>query len=211
LALVDANCKFIALDVGAYGSCSDGGVSANSSLGAALMEVSLQLPPDKPLPGTDEPIPHVILGDEAFPLKRYLMRPHSRAQLGESEQQRVFNYRHSRARRVSENCFGLLVQEFRIYQRRLQQNPEHIDKVILATCALQNFLRDDSVSFPDEEYDPDYVAFGILSHVGGNSTVEAMNVRDMFSQYFVSPEGSVEWQRRMTRRGFQLDSLLELL
>jgi hypothetical protein len=35
------------------------------------------------------------------------------------------------------------------------------------------------------------VAFSILSHVGGNSTVEAMNVRDLFSQYFISPEGSI--------------------
>jgi hypothetical protein len=95
----------------------------------------------------------------------------------------------------------LLVQKFRIYQRRFQQNPKHIDKVILATCALHNFLRDNSVSFPDEEYEPGDVAFSILSHVGGNSTVEAMNVRDLFSQYFVSPEGSVEWQRRMTRHG----------
>jgi hypothetical protein len=70
LALVDANYKFIAVDAGAYGPCSDGGVSANSSLGATLREGSLQLPPDKPLPGTDEPMPHVILGDEAFPLKK---------------------------------------------------------------------------------------------------------------------------------------------
>jgi hypothetical protein len=99
----------------------------------------------------------------------------------------------------------LLVQKFRVYQRRLQQTPEHIDKVILATCVLHNFLRDDSVSFPGEEHEPGNVAFSILSHVGGNSTVEAMNARDLFSQYFVSPEGSVEWQRRMTRRGFQLD------
>jgi hypothetical protein len=70
LALVDANYKFTAVDVGAHGSCSDGGVFANSSLGATLREGSLQLPPDKPLPGTDEPMPHVILGDEAFPLKK---------------------------------------------------------------------------------------------------------------------------------------------
>jgi hypothetical protein len=117
----------------------------------------------------------------------------------------VFNYRHSTVRQVSENCYGFLVQKFRIYQRRLQQNPEHIDAVILATCVLHNFLRDDSVSFPDEEYEPGNVALSTLSHVGGNSTVEAMNVRDLFSQHFVSPESSVEWQRRMTRRGFQLD------
>jgi hypothetical protein len=81
LALVDVNYKYIAVDVGAYSPCSDGGVSANSSLGAALREGSLQLPPDKPLTGTDEPVP----GDEAFPLKRYLMRPYSRAQSGDSE------------------------------------------------------------------------------------------------------------------------------
>jgi hypothetical protein len=70
LALADANYKFIAVDVGAHGSCSDGGLFANSSLGAAVREGSLQLPPDKPLPGTDESIPHAILGDEAFPLTR---------------------------------------------------------------------------------------------------------------------------------------------
>jgi hypothetical protein len=49
------------------------------------------------------------------------------------------------------------------------------------------------------------MAFSILPHDGGNSTVEALNVRDLFSEYFISPVGSVEWQRRMTRRVFQLD------
>jgi hypothetical protein len=39
LALVDTNYKFISAD--AYGSYSDGGVFANSSLGAALRERSL--------------------------------------------------------------------------------------------------------------------------------------------------------------------------
>jgi hypothetical protein len=72
LALVDTNYKFIAVDVGTYGSCSDGGVFENSSLGAELGEDSLHLPPDKPLPGIDEPMPHVIVGDEAFPLKIYI-------------------------------------------------------------------------------------------------------------------------------------------
>jgi hypothetical protein len=62
LALVDTNYKFIAVDVGTYGPCSDEGVFENSSLGAELREDSLQLPPDKPLPGTNEPMPHVIQG-----------------------------------------------------------------------------------------------------------------------------------------------------
>jgi hypothetical protein len=79
LILVDANYKFIAVDLGVYGSCTDGGALANSSLGAALTEGALQLNPDKS-------VPHVTLGDEAFPLNRYFLRPYSRAQLGYSEQ-----------------------------------------------------------------------------------------------------------------------------
>jgi hypothetical protein len=53
-------------------------------------------------------------------------------------------------------------------------------------------------------YEPGNVAFSILSPVADNSIVKAINVRDLFSEYFVSPEAPVEWQRRMTRRGFQL-------
>jgi hypothetical protein len=78
LALIDANYKFIAVDVGAYASCSDGGVSANSSLGTVLREGSLKLPPDKPMP-------HVNIGNEVFPLTRYL--PYLRAQFADREQQ----------------------------------------------------------------------------------------------------------------------------
>ena len=39
LALVDdAHCNFIAVDVGAYGKNSDGGIFANSNLGKALQQ-----------------------------------------------------------------------------------------------------------------------------------------------------------------------------
>jgi hypothetical protein len=61
-----------------------------------------------------------------------------------------------------------------------------------------------AVSFPDEEYEPGNMAFSLLSHVEANSTVEATSVWDLFSEYFISPKGSVERQIRMTRYGFQL-------
>ncbi len=77
MALVDAEYCFTLIDVGAYGSQSDGGIFALSAMGKALQRGPLSTPPPKPLPGAPElgSVPHVIVGDEAFPLKPCLMRP----------------------------------------------------------------------------------------------------------------------------------------
>ncbi|XP_071576462.1 uncharacterized protein [Temnothorax nylanderi] len=75
LAAVDAHYKFIWVDIGQYGSISDGRVWSNSDFGQALDHGEVDLPLDKPLPGTDISFLHFFVGDEAFPLKKYLMRP----------------------------------------------------------------------------------------------------------------------------------------
>ena len=50
-------------------------------------------------------MPNTIVADDAFPLKDYLLKPYS--QTGLIIQNRVFNYRLSRARRIFENAFGI--------------------------------------------------------------------------------------------------------
>lgn len=53
---------------------------------------------------------YVIVGDEAFPLKSYLMRSYpGREEL--SIEKKVFNYRLSRARRIIENTLGILAAQ----------------------------------------------------------------------------------------------------
>ena len=64
------------MDIGNTGRHSDGGVLSNSEFGQALEDGSLSLPNPFPLPGTTEPLPYVIIGDEAFPLRTYMMRPY---------------------------------------------------------------------------------------------------------------------------------------
>ena len=130
LALLDARYKLTVVDIGSYGRNSDGGVFAHSKLGKYL-ETHLGIPEDKQLPGTSCLAPHVTVGDEAFPLKTYLMRPYPGSQSKWDHEKSVFNYRLSRARRVVENAFGILSQKFQICQRTLQSLPENPDNIIL--------------------------------------------------------------------------------
>lgn len=155
------------------------------------------------------PTPHVIVGDEAFPLKTYLTRPYP--EKGLSEDRKIFNYRLSRARRVVENTFGILAARWRIYHRRIQMHSKILDYVIKATCVLHNFLQQNTTGIPgmdavssDESENPGSGMFQELRNQGrrhNNATIEAFSVREKFKEYFLSPTGQVEWQRNVVRRG----------
>jgi hypothetical protein len=132
---------------GSYGRNSDGGISAHSKLGKYL-ETHLVIPEDQQLPGISCLAPHVIVGDEAFPLQTYLMRPYPGSQSKVDSEKSIFNYRLSRSRRVVENGFGILSQKSQIYQRTLQSLPENAD-IIFATCILHSYLRDHGVGLSD--------------------------------------------------------------
>lgn len=92
----------------------DGGVFSSSYLGRALENDSLNIPEPRTLQRTNQKFPFVLVGDEAFPLKEYLMKPYAKTSLG--EKQRVANYRISRARRQVENVFRICASRFRIFR-----------------------------------------------------------------------------------------------
>ncbi|XP_018364796.1 PREDICTED: uncharacterized protein LOC108762333 [Trachymyrmex cornetzi] len=138
MAACDANYKFTVIDVGQFGSISDGGVWAHSDIGQLLHSGLLDVPPKKELPCTSIATEYVFAGDEAFPLKKYLLRPYPRSQLTDKE--RIFNYRLSRARQVIENAFGILVSRWRILTKPLCCSPENADHLVKALICLHNFI-----------------------------------------------------------------------
>ena len=97
-----------------------------------LYKEKLSIPPPETIPGAPElgSVPHVIVGDEAFPLKCNLMRPYPGQELDDIK--RIFNYRLSRARRVVEfeNAFGILTAKWGIYLKRIQLHPQNVDEVV---------------------------------------------------------------------------------
>ncbi|GFO02654.1 protein antagonist of like heterochromatin protein 1 [Plakobranchus ocellatus] len=144
----DAQCNFISVDVGDFGRHSDGGVLKHSSFGRALYSNNLPIPLDESICGSDS-LPYVFLGDEAYPLLRNIMRPFPRR--GLDNVRRIYNYRHSRARRTIECAFGVLVGKWSVLKTTLNMLPENAIKVVLACCVLHNFVRRRGVSLDNIE------------------------------------------------------------
>lgn len=140
----DANYFFNYVDIGAYGSQSDSGVLNQSHFGQKLLNDELNLPSARSMPYAPDnvEIPFYFVGDEAFPLRTNLMRPYSKSRTGiMPECERIFNYRLSRARRVIENVFGILVARFRIFHRTINASPSTGDDIIKASVCLHNYIR----------------------------------------------------------------------
>lgn len=97
-------------------------------------------PEAEAFPDTDVELPYFLVGDDAFPLRTEMMKPYSQRNL--SRDQRIFNYRCSRARRVVENAFGILVHVWRCLTTTLQLKVStciKVYRIILSVNGLSMF------------------------------------------------------------------------
>ncbi|XP_065844727.1 uncharacterized protein [Oscarella lobularis] len=225
LATCDAKYCFTLLNIGDYGSHSDGGVLRNSAFGKALERGQLQLPPPEPIAGSgsETPMPYVFIGDAAFPLRQNILRPYPSAHL--TEAQKIFNYRLSRARRVIENAFGIMASRFRIFRRVIIADPEKVTKITQATFVLHNYLiiseqkssqqdhlycpsnyvdqEDDSGHFIPGQWREEDRSSALADNIrlaGNRASSSAITVREQFCTYFNTRAGMVDWQYNHVRR-----------
>lgn len=214
LAVVDADYKFIFVDIAGPGRASDGGVWDMCSMKKALESEDnvLNIPSTDRLPFSDKQCPFVLVGDAAFPLTSYLMKPYPGHQL--PDDCNVFNYRLSRARRMSENVFGILAARFQIFRSPIRVSPTKAKDIALATITLHNYLRVcsketyipsnmvDREDIPNQRIIPgqwrQYPQDGLerLPLLNRGQFRDAKEIRDTFKEYF-QREGRVAWQERM--------------
>ena len=210
MALVDAEYKFIWVEVGGNGSAGDAQVFNNSELKEAIDKSELGLPDPAPLPNDDKPMPFYIAADDAFALKKWLMKPFSKKNMSHSE--RVYNYRLSKGRGIVENAFGILTHRFRCLLTTMLQSPETVTSIVLSCICLHNLLRlrnrNAHVSVADQEdnnhniipgeWRKDNPLMDGVSELPPNSaTKAAKNQREYLRAYFSSVAGSVSWQDDM--------------
>ncbi|XP_067128130.1 uncharacterized protein [Centruroides vittatus] len=161
LAVVDANYIFRYVDVGTQGRVSDGGVWNKCKLKELIDVNALDIPPAHPLPGQDICTPYVFLADDAFGLKPYILKPYGGNDL--TLEERICNYRISRGRQVVETAFGIFANRLRVFLNPILLQPDKVRTLVLAGCALHNFLRshENTVSWPVDYEDREDVETGI--------------------------------------------------
>lgn len=184
--ITDANYKFITVDIGAYGRQSDSGVFSETNVYHCLETKSFNLPPNRELPNTNIITPFVLLGDQGYPLKEYLMRPYPSDNNINTERE-IFNYRLSRARRTVECAFGILVSKWRCIKTELQVHPSHVDTIVKCVCLLHNIVIDKEgitdLSFPEVNIENESTTKrGVRCF--NRSRRAAYEIRDAFTQYF---------------------------
>ncbi|XP_071628653.1 uncharacterized protein [Temnothorax longispinosus] len=219
MAACDAKYRFTWVDIGDYGSQSDGGVWANCDFGQALDADEIDFPPPKEISGSNVTLPFTFVADEAFPLGIHMMRPYARSYRTFGDEERIFNYRLSRARRVIENAFGIMCSRSRILRKDLCSSVETTEDIVKAVVCLHNFLMisEDDLAPSERTYCPASMVDregvygdviegewrrdiyrGPITDVGrlgsNNPTVRADAQRNILKDYFCSDIGQVDWQ-----------------
>ena len=176
-----------------------------------MEDKSIGFPPPEVLPhDVHDKVPFFLVGDDAFALQHYMMKPFSRR--GMDMDERIFNYHLSRCRRISENAFGIMANRWQITLNIMAHEPKTCRMLVTVCIILHNYIR---VNFPhlqNHVADAEDANHNIIPgewRRGRNMTdmdrvvapnsgsKRAKKQRLLLKHYLSSPAGSVPWQNNI--------------
>lgn len=203
MAVVSASYRFMLVDIGAQGRHSDGGIFLNSIMGQMFHQDKLDIPMLSVCSVDRSLLPYMLIADEAFQLNKFTLRPYPGRSI--TEEQKIFNFRLSRARRVVESAFGIMATKFPICLKPIITSVKTAEKIVKAVVVLHNFLLPESKSqfsncegnTIEEQWQQMKMssAFRRIGCASGHAHSRyAANIREEFKNYFLH-EGAWQWDR----------------
>ncbi|GFO41285.1 nuclease harbi1-like protein [Plakobranchus ocellatus] len=155
------------------------------------------LPDTAPLPDSSASIPYFMIRGTAYPSKPYLITVFSGAL---TQQQQIYNYRHSRAKRCIECAFGVLAAKWRVLKTVIATDLETTENIVFASVVLHNIvltLEADNTSQKDTEMWEDNQERRLEQAGGavhrGRPSQYGPWIREKLVTYFNGP-GALPWQ-----------------
>jgi hypothetical protein len=136
------------------------------------------------------------------------MKPYSSRQM--TREERIYNYRLSRARRVVENAFGILVNRFPL--TTMQHGADTVRLIVKACVLLHNLMRTRYPVLQNRLLDREQANGDIEPgewrmnknlddtqhvHAPNRASKEGKMQRNLIKHWCNSPAGAVPWQDRM--------------
>lgn len=199
MACCDSDGLFTLIETGYAGRNSDGGIFSASRIKRWIEHGHLNIPLPSKLPNdqSNYEFPYYFIGDEAFPLLSYLMRPYPQRTL--NDLRRVFNYRLSRGRNTIECAFGMMAEKFQVLSTAIRCHTiEKVTNIIKAVCILHNYVRkrEGILYSPREFIQNRLLTIPVIQphNIEITATMSPHNQRNYLANYFISEQGSLPWQ-----------------
>jgi len=160
------------------------------------------LPKPASFEGSGTEKPSVILGDEAYLLKTYLLKPFARKDL--SCEERAVNCSLSRARRCVACAFVILTAKWRLFSEAIETNANKAERTVRCICSLH----DVSTGLERTTHDPSvhqetahirgsrHVTTNVSGRTFSRSSKGAIDVRNAFNAHFNGPTAATPSQNQ---------------
>ena len=182
--LVDHQYRFLNVYVGWPGSVHDAQILANSEVFAKGAAGTLAPNSIRVFAGV--PVQVVILGDPAYPLLPWLIKPYPGT--GLSTKEKKVNTKLSRTRVVVECAFGRLKGRWRSLLKRNDVRIDHMTTLVTACCILHNMCEVHQDSFNAQWLDDEVQASCSSSSAASTipSSATAISIRNALCDYIDS-------------------------